>query len=119
MVIDTSFDFRSDAGGKDPDVYSPTLRQYHKLLWSKPPPSGSLFDLDDTVRGAYLYHRSELGEFFLASDSVIPTFTRWGFAAAHPELVTEEENTFVNWSNAKRGMRPSWQTGFCRGSPRY
>jgi hypothetical protein len=23
---------------------------------------------------------------------VLPTFTRWGFAAAHPELVTEEEN---------------------------
>ena len=40
----------------------------------------------------YLYHRSELGEFLLSSDSVIPTFTRWGFAANHPELVTEEEN---------------------------
>src|SRR3954466_6782500 len=34
---------------------------------AKPLPSGSLFDLDDTVRGAYLYHRSELGEFFLAA----------------------------------------------------
>ena len=43
-------------------------------------------------RGVYLHHRSELGEFFLSSDSVIPTFTRWGFAAAHPELFTEEEN---------------------------
>jgi hypothetical protein len=92
MAIDTSFDFRADAGGKDPDVYSPTLRQYHKLLWSKPLPSGPLFDLNDTVRGVYLYHRSELGEFFLSSDSVIPTFTRWGFVAAHPELVTDEEN---------------------------
>jgi hypothetical protein len=92
MVIDTSFDCRTDAGGKDPDVYSPTLRQYHKLLWSKPLPNRRLFDLDDTIRGVYLHHRSELGEFFLSSDSVIPTFTRWGFAAAHPELVTEEEN---------------------------
>jgi hypothetical protein len=92
MLIDTSFDFRTDAPGKDPDVYSPTLRQYHKLLWSKPLPRGRGFDLDDAVRGAYLHHRSELGEFFLSSDSVMPTFTRWGFAKAHPELYTEEEN---------------------------
>jgi hypothetical protein len=92
LQIDTSFDFRTDAGGKDPDVFSPTLRQYHKLLWSKPLPSGRLFDLDDTVRDAYLHHQSELGEYFLSSDSVIPTFTRWGFAKAHPELYTEEEN---------------------------
>jgi len=92
MAIDTSFDFRADAGGKDPDVYSPTLRRYHKLLGSKPLASGSLVDLNDTVRGVYLYHCSKLGEFFLSSDSVIPTFTRWGFAAKHPELVTGEEN---------------------------
>ena len=38
----------------------------------------SRFDLDDASRGAYLHHRSALGEFFLSSDSVIPTFTRWG-----------------------------------------
>ena len=44
-------------------------------------------------RDAYLYHGSTQGShFFLASDSVIPTFTRWGFAAAHPELFTEAEN---------------------------
>lgn len=30
--IDITFDFRSDAGGKDPDAYSPTLRRYHQLL---------------------------------------------------------------------------------------
>ncbi len=36
-----------------------------------------MFDLDTTTSGAYLHHRSDLGEFFLASDSVIPTFTRW------------------------------------------
>lgn len=33
--IDTTFDFRDDTPeGKDPDQYSPTLRRYHKLLWS-------------------------------------------------------------------------------------
>jgi hypothetical protein len=105
MVIDTSFDFRTDAGGKDPDVYSPTLRQCHKRLWSKRLPTGCFFSLDDTVRGVYLHHRSELGEFFLSSDSVIPTFTRWGFAKAHPELYTEQENTtFMDISYTIGGM---------------
>lgn len=77
MWIDTSFDFRTDASGKDPDTHSPTLRQYHKLLWSKPLPSGRPFYLSDATSRVYLHHHSELGEFFLSSDSVIATFTRW------------------------------------------
>jgi hypothetical protein len=98
MVIITSKDFRKDTPGypkRDPDAHSPTLRSYHKLLWSKALPSGTRFDLDDTrpKHKAYLYHRSDLGkEFFLASDSAIPTFTRWGFAKEHPEVCTEQEN---------------------------
>lgn len=95
MVIDTSFDFRTDTRDypkRDPDACSPTLRRYHKLLWSKPLPGGGRFDLDDAKRGAYLYHHSGLGEFWLPSDAVIPSFTRWGFAAAHPEFCTAEEN---------------------------
>lgn len=92
MVIDTAFDFRTDTSGKDPDAYSPTLRQYHKLLWSKVLPSGRLFELDDTVRGVYLFHGSELGKFFLCSDSVIPTFTRWDSMRRITQLFTEEEN---------------------------
>jgi len=92
MLIDTSFDFRSDASGKDPDASSPTLRLYHKLLWSKALPSGRLFDLDDTVRGVYLHHGSELGEFFLSSDSVVQTFTRWRRMRHITELFTEQEN---------------------------
>ena len=92
MLIDTSFDFRTDASGKDPDAYSPTLRQYHKLLWSKVLPGGWLFNLDDSARGVYLHHRSELGEFFLCSDSVIATFTRWDSMRHIIVLFTEEEN---------------------------
>ena len=45
MVIDTTFDFRTDAAGKDPDTYSATLCRYHQLLWSKPLPSGVVFEL--------------------------------------------------------------------------
>jgi hypothetical protein len=91
-IVDTSFDFRTDAGGKDPDAYSATLRQYHRLLWSKPLPSGRSFELVDTVRGAYLYHYSGLGEFVLSSDSVIPTFTRWKSLKRIVETFPEEEN---------------------------
>jgi hypothetical protein len=75
--IDTTFDFRSDTPpGKDPDVLSPTLRQYHKQLWSKPLPGGVVFELVDTTPQVYLHHLSEMGEFFLSSDTVIPSFTR-------------------------------------------
>jgi hypothetical protein len=94
-MIDTSFDFRKDTPGypkTDPDKVSKKLREYHRMLWTKPLPDGRVLTLDSTVRGHYLYHRSELGEFSLASDSAIPTYTRWGFAAKHPDLVTAQEN---------------------------
>lgn len=92
ILIDTAFDFRTDAGGKDPDSYSPTLRRYHKLLWSKPLPNGAPFHLDDVTPGAYLHHRSDLGEFYLSSDSVIATFTHWVRLKHITEQFTEAEN---------------------------
>lgn len=71
--IDITFDFRSDTPpGKDPDTHSKTLRRYHTLLWSKVLPSGVPFELK--ARGGYFHHRSELGEFCLSSDTVIPSF---------------------------------------------
>lgn len=70
--IDTAFDVRTDAGGRDPDRYSTTLRRYHQQLWSKPLPSGAGFDLD-----ARLHHKSDLGEFWLSSDSIVHTYTGW------------------------------------------
>lgn len=75
--IDVAFDFRHDTPvGKDPDSHSPTLRSYHQLLWSKQLPGGTLFTLDNTKPGEYLYHNSEIGEFWLTSDAVIPDFAR-------------------------------------------
>jgi hypothetical protein len=81
-VIDISFDFRSDTPGygrpgADPDSSSPTLRRYHQLLWSKPLPSGAPFELDVTTPRTYLHHVSRLGEFWLTSDAVIPSWSRW------------------------------------------
>ncbi len=92
-LIDTSFDFRTDTpAGKDPDSYSPTLRCYHRALWSKPLPSGKHFDLDDTCPGACLVHQSELGHFVLTSDSCIPTYTRWKRMQHIVNQFTEAEN---------------------------
>ncbi len=73
-MIDTTFDVYSDSRGRDPDSHSPTLRRFHRALWSKPLPNGKQFDLSDDVRGHYLHHRSELGEFSLSSDSIAHTY---------------------------------------------
>jgi hypothetical protein len=73
-IIDTNFNFQSDSGGKDPDTFSPTLKRYHKILWSKRLPSGRLFNLRDDKVGAYLYHKSDLGEFFLGSDAIVHSY---------------------------------------------
>ena len=90
MVIDTTFDFRTDAAGKDPDTYSPTLRRYHQLLWSKPLPSGVVFELVPTSRPPYYFsHTSGRGEFVLSSDAFIPAYTRYGV----PKTVLEQFST--------------------------
>lgn len=73
-MIDTSFNFYSDARGKDPDSTSPTLRKYHELLWSKPLSNGKIFELCSNKKGVYLYHYSELGEFFLGSDAITHSY---------------------------------------------
>jgi len=73
-VIDVNFNFYSDAKGGDPDSTSPTLRRYHKFLWSKSLPNGTIFTLTDSKAGAYLYHNSENGEFFLGSDAITHSY---------------------------------------------
>lgn len=92
MIIDTAFDFRTDASGKDPDSHSPTLRRYHRQLWSKELPSGTIFELSESTPGVYLHHRSAVGEFFLSSDSVIQSFTRWTSLQPITTQFQESEN---------------------------
>ena len=60
---------RTDSKGRDPDSASPTLRAYHQQLWSKPLPSGELFNLE-RAPGAYLTHTSPLGDIKLSSDTI-------------------------------------------------
>lgn len=74
MKIDITFNVYSDANGGDPDSTSLTLRLYHKILWSKPLPNGQWFELDNKKSGAYLYHKSVLGEFNLGSDAIVHSY---------------------------------------------
>lgn len=73
-IIDLSFNFYTDAKGGDPDSTSPTLRKYHKILWSKPLPNGTNFELFDNKSGVYLYHNSKAGEYFLGSDAITHSY---------------------------------------------
>ncbi|MEJ7650118.1 MAG: hypothetical protein WKF57_13950 [Nakamurella sp.] len=71
-LIDTRFDVRRDSGSRDPDSHSATLRRYHRLLWGKPLPDGRTFELDARLR-----HRSDHGDFSLASDAITHTYRSW------------------------------------------
>ncbi len=73
--IDTTFEMTRDSNGKDPDLASPTLRRYHRLLWSRPLPDGTVFTLEDDPRG-YLRHSSGRGDFALASDVILTRMTK-------------------------------------------
>lgn len=74
MKIDITFNVFTDANGGDPDSKSPTLRSYHKMLWSKNLPTGEKFEMTDKKSGVYLYHISGLGEFLLGSDAITHSY---------------------------------------------
>ncbi|KUG53404.1 hypothetical protein AVL62_00980 [Serinicoccus chungangensis] len=68
--IDTSVNFLSDTpAGKDADSFSPTLKRYHRVIWTKPLPSGQVFELQERPR-AYLAYEAQDRTFFLASDAI-------------------------------------------------
>lgn len=94
--VDTTFNFYSDSNGGDPDSASPTLRRYHKLLWSKPLPGGGLFELTDKKQGSYLYHRSENGEFFLGSDAITHSYKNHKRKLWITEQIPNEVNELFN-----------------------
>ena len=105
-AIDINFDFTSDTPPKrDPDSFSPTLARYHKLLWSKPLPSGAPFGLDVGRPPYRLHHRSELGEFWLSSDSVIHTYSTWPrLALIIGQIPREEVDGFYHLGYTIGGM---------------
>lgn len=64
----------SDANGGDPDVTSPTLRRYHRLLWRKSLPSGELFDLQANRHDTYLFYDLPAGGISLGSDAITHSY---------------------------------------------
>ena len=72
--IDITFDVRSDSKGKDPDCSSPTLKEYHRLLWSKPLPNGQSLELVN-AKGGYLMWNG----MYFGSDSIIVSFMHDGY----------------------------------------
>jgi len=103
-MIDTSFDFQAEVGGSDSDRYSPTLQEYHRLLWSKPLPNGTRLDLVK-ISGNRLYHKSELGEFYLSSDRAVPTLIRRkSLENIIPQILAEKVREFVRLSDSIGGI---------------
>lgn len=94
MIIDTAFHVYTDAGGGDPDLTSPTLRKYHRTIWSKELPNGAIFDLKDDNPGYYLYHSSRIGEFSLGSDAIWHTYRNQKRKSWLINQVEDEANDF-------------------------
>ena len=94
MLIDTALDLGLDAGGRDPDLYSNTLKQYHKQLWSKELPSGKLFKLSDSITGKYLTFENGLDSIELGSDSIANSYAA-SSSAQILKIVAEIEQEMV------------------------
>ena len=75
LFIDITFNVYADSGGRDPDSYSPTLKKYHKLLWSKALPNGKIFTLSGTSSDSYLTYKSDQEEIPLSSDSISNSYS--------------------------------------------
>lgn len=75
--IDTNFNFQAEMGGyeaKDADGHSRTLQEYHRLLWSKPLPDGTIFELEKLKPACLLRFNSPDGEMRLSSDRAVATY---------------------------------------------
>ncbi|MDQ3158677.1 MAG: hypothetical protein M3P98_00885 [bacterium] len=104
MQIDVSFDFQAEAGGRDSDRYSPTLQEYHRILWSKLLPNGQFFDVEK-INNNRLYHKSALGEFYLSSDRAITTFwKRKSFEHITSKMPTEQLKEFDSITDTIGGI---------------
>ena len=75
VMISTKFNVFSDTPvGKDPDSCSPTLKQYHKLLWTKPLPNGDKLELNDNKEYNYLLCKTKQEEFSVGSDAITNSY---------------------------------------------
>lgn len=95
MNFDINFNFQTDANGGDPDLTSPTLKKYHKILWSKLLPDGKNFVLNKKS-GAYLHHSSEIGEFYLGSDAITNSYKHHKSKKWLTEQIADEVQELFN-----------------------
>lgn len=79
MKIDTNFNFQAAMGNpdRDADKYSQVLQDYHQMLWSKPLPDGTQFELEKLNKACLLRYTSTTGELLLSSDRAVATFSSW------------------------------------------
>ena len=96
LSIDTTFNFYTDSGGKDPDSHSPTLKKYHKILWSKPLPSGKVFTLSDTESDSYLTYILEQEKISLSSDSISNSYRNKKTLSSIVQDLSKEVEEFRN-----------------------
>jgi hypothetical protein len=74
LFIDISLDLGLDAKGKNPDLHSKTLKEFHKHLWNKYLPNGKLFELSESLTGKYLTFDEESSSMELGSDSIANSY---------------------------------------------
>lgn len=91
QMIDVTFDFTTDSpgywdgfwekndllggAGSDPDEKSPTLKRYHRLLWSRRLPCGEVMELQEGKSSYYLKWK----DFYFGSDSIIVEFRYYNY----------------------------------------
>ena len=89
MLIDTTFDFRRDSNGRDPDSFSKTLKSYHQFLWSKPLPSGESLELEPL--GSYLAYKFNMQTIKFGSDSISNSYMGTKKIAQLRDQITQTE----------------------------
>ena len=103
MSVDVTFSMRSDSRSIDPDdlrTGSPTLRKYHRLLWSRPAPgtAGEALEWHADSNRVYLWHESaRLGRFALGSDTIATShsaYSRFPVSSLYKELEPERRERF-------------------------
>jgi hypothetical protein len=98
--LDITFDFRTDAGGSDPDATSPTLKRYHRILWSKILPNGGELVLDKKLNSI-----SEATDFSFGSDSIIHSFSKWAkYQHIIKQIPEQEIENFIRLGYTMGGM---------------
>ena len=74
------------------------------FLWSKPLPNGKMLKLTK-ISSNRLFHKSELGEFYLSSDRAIATFSSW-VKMKHiiDQIPTKELEAFIRLTDTIGGI---------------